>query len=127
MAELSFMQPVRLHLRLQRGMSNRIPIRLNWIYDDETSEPLDLNGCVLRLQVWSAFGGAETVLDIASPDQIAIVDAESGDADIVVDQEATALVSWQTGQYRLLLTLADSQLICLATGEMTLENSEGGE
>lgn len=109
-------KPAKLKFTIYQGATFRK--RLTWLNPDKT--PIDLTGCLARMQVRAAVESPDVLLSLTTENGgIALGDA-IGTVDLFIADEDSSLIDWDGGVFDIEIAHPNGDVTRLAQGSIAI-------
>ena len=109
--------PAKLKLKIIQGATFRKP--LEWLAPDKTT-PIDLTGCMARMQVRSEIESATVLLELTTENGGIVIDGPAGKLTLHLSPPATAAISWESGVWDLEVVHPNGDVTRLVQGSISV-------
>ena len=92
-------KPARRNFVIYQGTTLRDTLR--WAVNDEARTPVDLTGCTARMQIRPEVNSPIALMSLTTEDGGITLGGPTGDIDIFMSAENTALIAWEDGVWDL--------------------------
>ncbi len=112
------MAAAKKHLLIEQKAT--FVLRLKW--RTSKGRPVDLTGYTANMQVRASAASAVILLDLSSSAGDITITPGEGIIEIIISDEDTALITWATGVYDLILTNPAGQKTRIIEGKVTVSS-----
>lgn len=90
------------------------------VWRDKSKKPINLTGYAAKMQVRSAAGAVDVLLELSTVNGRIVLGTVNGSITLVVTAAVTSLVTWTSGVYDLKLVAPDGTETRLIEGNITV-------
>lgn len=113
--------PFKVKLVIYQGATFRKTLTWKVAPDEDSPKtPVNLTGCTARMQVRAKVGASEVLLSLTTENGGIALGGAAGTVELLIDDEATAAITWTSGVYDLEIVFPGGQVRRLMYGSVSV-------